>query len=778
MGTWAGIGIWGGENITDDSQVYTGGERAFDAAARRIPNGFDVARRAILVAMLLLPTVGAAPWLQEGGDAGRTSATRDPGPDAADVAWRVQLDGIRSPLGAPILIDRALYVPLYHGANDTTIGRVVRISLDDARVETVLTLEERGQSLASDGDVLVVATERRILAVGLRDLAPRWTYELPQFVPQIDQVECASPAVLEGVAYVLCWQVQFGYYFTYLAGAQHRAFVVALDLASGSELWLWQHGISDDAEGFGPLRPATVPEADPATLPVVISGVSAAGPRVYALLGQVLGTGGAISMYNYALDRASGQMAWRVNSTSSLEAYQRFVEPSDPGALPANFLPPPAVADAGTVYTVFDEVAAHEAVNGRPLWSIQPSESTGTDLADVAAEIALHERALYTATRSTIARIDLDTTAVAWRRPLGANESWGQGGLAFAGDRIYAMAASYADTSAEASHDALLAYDAETGDLLWRFDMGLQNTSRAHIQRENDILAPGCYLAAADGLVAAACVAGAVWLFGQTAASPVVAVSASDRYPGVNEEAVVDLSGSAPGLRGPVVEYAADWGDGARTEWQTDPMMRHAYAEAGAVEARFFARNAEQSSSRAMTFHVGASPPTFLQTAFSAENQNWTFFLVGLAITAIGGAFGIVRPRRRRARLRAAIHTVNEAYERTRADPLVCEREMARQRDHARARLLDGSLGEDQYTVVAGHIGERMGETRLAFLRSRYAFLPLGVAEQLRAMLADGTVTRLEHQHLVAALDQDATMTPEQKQQVRALLAQWADRDG
>lgn len=734
-----------------------------------------MSRAAAAAAMLLLlPSALAAPWLQEGGDAARTSATRDLGPQAADLAWRVELDGIRAPLGAALILDRAVYVPIFNGSNGEA-GSVWRIPVDTAAPERFLSFDSHVQSLASDGDVLIVATDWNVTAHAHEDGAELWRYELPRLLPHIDQTECAAAAVLEGTAYLLCWQAQHGVQYYYLADAQSRVFAVALDVATGAERWLWLHGMDDDGLADLPLRPAQ-PDAPPVSA-VLISGITASGPRVYAIVGQLVGTRGGSSLMLYALDRTTGELAWRQGHADNVELVQRTVDPEDFSGIPANFMPPPSIGDEGLVYSILGDVTAHEAVTGREAWRMQPSDSQAAEFSDVAAELALADGALFTATRSTLARIDLAARDFVWRQPLTGNESWGQGGMVVSGGIVYAMTARYNATAPDESHDALLAFDVATGAPRWRFDMGLQPTNRNIVPRVNAMLPPGCYLAASDGLIAAACSAGTVFLLGHTAASPVVLADASDLYPPVGAEVAVDLGGTRAGLRGPAEEYAADWGDGTRTEWQRDPVLRHAYREPGEKSARFFARNAEQSASTAVTLHVGASPPTLLETAFSAEFQDYTFFVLGLAITAIGGVFGIVRPRRRRARLRAAIRAVDDAYARTCHDPLVCERAMTLQRQDAREKLLVGALGEDQFTVVAAHIGERTGEARMSFLRSRYAFLPLGVTEQLRAMLADGTVTRLEHAHLVSAVGADATMTPEQKAQVRALLATWAERD-
>jgi len=188
-------------------------------------------------------------------------------------------------------------------------------------------------------------------------------------------------------------------------------FVVALDAASGEEVWR--------AEGGAPFH----------------SAPTVAGGRVFAITND---------SELIAFDAATGQVAW---------THQAIAEP-------ARILSAPSVAvDGETVVAPFasGEVTALVSANGRRLWSDSLSR-TGrlTSLSainDIAGRPAIENGVVYAASHSgVLAAIDLRTGTRVWARAFASTQTpW------IAGDVLYAVSVD----------GELTAFDRSTGNVYW-----------------------------------------------------------------------------------------------------------------------------------------------------------------------------------------------------------------------------------------------------------------------------------------------------------------------
>jgi hypothetical protein len=177
-----------------------------------------------------------------------------------------------------------------------------------------------------------------------------------------------------------------------------------------------------------------------------------------------------------------------------------------------------------------------------------------------------------------------------------------------------------------------------------------------------------------------------------------------------------------------------------------------------------------------MTLHVGEPAPTLLSTAFSADNQNTTFFILGLIVTALGAVVGVVRARRKRSRFLREMRKLDEDFAATRRDPRRCERVLAESKAHARALATSGALDEGHAELLADRADEHLRTLRLGELESDLHFLPYGIVLGIQEMLADGRITRLERDHFILALEQ-AEIQPDHKERLKRLIQAWSDRD-
>ncbi|HLE96675.1 MAG TPA: hypothetical protein VI997_04825, partial [Candidatus Thermoplasmatota archaeon] len=144
---------------------------------------------------------------------------------------------------------------------------------------------------------------------------------------------------------------------------------------------------------------------------------------------------------------------------------------------------------------------------------------------------------------------------------------------------------------------------------------------------------------------------------------------------------------------------------------------------------------------------------------------------------SIGGAVGLARLERRRGRLKRELAAIEAIVQRTKDDPPAFEAALAERRARANGLLVDGKIDEAQFAVLKGRLEEVAGQVRLSALDERFHFLPYGMVQTLREMLADGKITRWEREHFVSALERDTMLNAEQKEKVRDLIEGWFQRD-
>lgn len=732
----------------------------------------------LLAALVLLSPLGTADWLQPGVDAAHSNASPDSGPATDDVAYRVAVPGMRSFFSAPLVVgDVALVL-----TTDDERSFVHRVELDSARAERVLTVDGWAPTMASDGERLFVTREGVVEAFSLESFAPAWSWSHDYVHGSGAIAHCTSMAVTADAVYLSCYEI------AYLGGADYSvvAFAVALDAATGEMRWRWVKAAGEELGARpGDVAYGATTRSTRFSFPL---GLSAIGTNVVLITGEYRNsrstpTYGAVgspghffflSSYDaWALDAASGGLEWRVNTSAGGRAY----------AMGLTFPPAPlpvygdgayrgAVVPTGTstiAFLRFGDVLAVNPSRGSVLWRLPLGEADATSGDNAGGGLALRGDALYANSLQTFYRIDTRTREPAWAFTLdpALAEYVGAGLPVLGRDALFART-----EKLDGSANVVYALDADDGLPRWRHEFPVPAGWNAF--RFVQVSLAGERLVALD-------LSGNLTVLGRSAASIAVDARPSDAYPAVGENVTVDASGTRAGAFGPATEYRAEWGDGAVTEWQESPLLAHAFAEAGTRTVRVQARNAEgQSASAFVTLNVGQEPPpelNVMQRAFAPENQERTFFLLGLLVTGAGGLVGVARLESRRRRLQRELAAVERAFEATRARPPECEAALNERKAHARGLLLDGKLEEAQFAIVEKRVDELARKVRLGTLDRRFEFLPLGMVNALREMLNDGHISAWEHRHFLDALERDELLTREQKEKVRALIDSWFERD-
>ncbi len=161
----------------------------------------------------------------------------------------------------------------------------------------------------------------QINAGNVAGLDVAWTWDIPKSGSRLE----ATPIVADGVIYA--------------TGA--RSFVFALDARTGEKLWHWDPAIPDEAEG-GP----SVCCGD------VNRGVAVYGDKVFV---------GLLDGKLVALDRASGVVAWTVQTTPTGTDYSITMAPR---VVKGNVI----IGNSGAEYGVRGYVSAYDAETGDMKW--------------------------------------------------------------------------------------------------------------------------------------------------------------------------------------------------------------------------------------------------------------------------------------------------------------------------------------------------------------------------------------------------------------------------
>ncbi|HVM44370.1 MAG TPA: PQQ-binding-like beta-propeller repeat protein [Candidatus Thermoplasmatota archaeon] len=717
-----------------------------------------------IVVLLLAPGAGAAPWLQYGSDAARTGASADAGPETFDVAFHLDLPGRRWQGAPPLLIDREMFVL----ASDGSTSTLYVVGLDTARAAPLLA-HDQGPStgLASDGERFFVARAADVAAYAREDASLLWATPYPPILADVARrTECVEPAVRDGVVYLACTQSSL-VNRSQPEGAppdvgEQRlgagmAFALALDAATGRMLWSW-----DARQGDGKLLGSAGDPPEHGSVASAAMALSIVGDVAAFVVREA--RDGVVFLPDtvWALDVATGTYRWNVRSaTDALSAIEPLVEADTEGVSSRLAQWEPAVPTGTSDITLVKFSGLLRALStrdGTERWNIALTGGSELGERNGGNAVGYLGTSIIATSFASVYRIDGDTRTIRWVTSFpGPDEDFELfRGLVAAGGHIYVRS----------WNRVVTVLDAEDGSVVWRYrDDAPRNSVRAG-------------LAVGEGVAVFAPLEGNITVVGRTGASLALDVRAATLYPRVGSRFEVDLSGSAAGAFGAATEFRAEWGDGRVTEWQDSPLLTHVYDDAGPRTAVFHARNAAgQTASRAIALEVGGAPVTFLEDAFSAENQERTFFALGLLVTLAGALFAAWRVRRRRTLLARELVAIDTVYARTKEMPATCEAALAAARARAHTLLVHGRLDEAQVATLLRHADELAARLRVGFIEERFGFLSVHLARRLRAILEDGRVSPFERGQFLDAVEREAALTREQKGEVRQAVEERATRD-
>ncbi|MES2154932.1 MAG: hypothetical protein V4510_07325 [bacterium] len=251
-------------------------------------------------------------------------------------------------------------------------------------------------------------------------------------------------------------------------------------------------------------------------------------------------------------------------------------------------------------------------------------------------------------------------------------------------------------------------------------------------------------------------------------------LSVDNAYPRLDEQVALYAT-PPPWPEAPRTLYVG-WGDGDYGVFAANETPQNLYRAAGdvSIRATFVYANGTTATA-ALTIHPGRDEPNlnFFQRAFLPENQNYTFFGVGLFLTLFGAIFAAMGATRGRRRLAKYLARLDAIHESGRAKPFEATRALHDFREDCRADLARGKLDNAQFTVV-----ESRANQVLQLLRQRVLGSFLGRTSEtfnhaLDLALLDGSIDPAESRALVDAVGREKGLAATERDALASLVSSW-----
>ena len=724
----------------------------------------------MVVALLLaMPAPAAADWLMEGHDAQGTGHADGAAPAWDDVALSVVGNDPQSTEAAAVIVGNVAYVFRTYvatvGANALTGARATldRIDLATGAVLPSVAVDVPGAAAASSP---ALASDGKSLFIAVGDVL--WVYDIQGAkLGPARQLPLADNPTLAGAT-------------PSDAGIRGRGQDVFLAV-DGSHLYL---ALSPDAGAGYPF--VSLFTMDLATQAL-------AGPFVDPVGKDPPGTTGSTDSAAFAWDKSDVQLAGlAVKDGVAIVTVFRAYVPQD--TAPTPFFGEPNGGDgwvwaydtratranatlwtqaiasccyAPAVYRMAPSIIADDRVVGKEAYGFTTDLRSGTEtkndnlrntngnVPDQGSGFAVDGGRLFAAFGDQLDELDASLNPV-WQTTL-SGFVFQQGPLTFADGTVLGMASSNGLST-------LFAFNAANGHVLWHraFTLSMK-------------------MATDGGLTLCYAPDGSIVLLGAPPFGLRPSAKGIDQYPAAGEVVVADLGGTPASPFGPATQFQADWGDGTVDDWQGNASLSHAYGTPGDQHARFFVRNAAgQTASLPVTFHVGQVNPSYnwLEQQFLVpQNQNQTFFVVGLIVTGLAALAGVALRGRKRRRMHREMQELEATFRRARDEPVRCEQELLAAKDRFRDLLARHRIDEDHFGLLTDRAEELLGRARVGAIEDQFAFLPYSVVRTLQVALRDGRVTGMERGVILDAIRAATDLSAEQRQRVTAQVERWSKAD-
>ena len=256
-------------------------------------------------------------------------------------------------------------------------------------------------------------------------------------------------------------------------------------------------------------------------------------------------------------------------------------------------------------------------------------------------------------------------------------------------------------------------------------------------------------------------------------------VALADPQPPVNHPMQVHLT--VPGGAPTVAQVLVGWGDGLLETKNASDSLARQYTRKGDYDVRATLVYADgRTATATTTAHVGepkAAALGIVGILFSPEYQNYTFFAIGLLVTATTSAVAAASVTKGRKRIDRRLRELDRVQEQGRRDAFAAVRSLHEYRLARRRDLSQGHLGDTQYTVLEAHADKVLQVLRGRILGSFVGRVSDGFSHALDTALADGAFDVAEAQQLLARVDDEGQLDRREKDLLRTLIGTWKDGD-
>lgn len=172
---------------------------------------------------------------------------------------------------------------------------------------------------------------------------------------------------------------------------------------------------------------------------------------------------------------------------------------------------------------------------------------------------------------------------------------------------------------------------------------------------------------------------------------------------------------------------------------------------------------------------VGAEEPreNLFDTAFAQENQNYTFFAIGLFLSALGALLALLGRHKGRNRMEREFRLLDKVREDGRRDPFGAVRGLHEYREHLRDALTRGRLEEPQYTVLEAAAGGVLELLRQRILGGFIGRVSSAFSHTLDLALQDGTIDEGEAKSLLGQAHKEPKLTADEKKRLEFMVRSW-----
>lgn len=241
-------------------------------------------------------------------------------------------------------------------------------------------------------------------------------------------------------------------------------------------------------------------------------------------------------------------------------------------------------------------------------------------------------------------------------------------------------------------------------------------------------------------------------------------------YPIPGEEITLRAEGGGADVE----RYLVSWAGGDAVAIAPGESARHVFTDRADREVRVTAVRADGLSRTSLvTVHVGGTPPprlTALQKAFSPEYQNWTFFLLGLAVTILGVGFTVGRQRRRFNKLERELAAVEEIRMLSVQDPRAAVLALKSYRDRLPGDLARRRIDDSQYQVLDIRSARLLKVLRTRMFSPFDARLSTRYHRLIDAAFEDAILQPSERDALIAALDTEEALHAGERERIAEIL--------